>query len=39
MDEQEREQPALLLAAERDRAILARHLERPEDPVLDHGFL
>jgi hypothetical protein len=39
VDEQEREQPALLLAAERDGTILANDLERPEDPELDHGFL
>ena len=39
VDEQEREQPALLLAAERDGTTLAHDLERPEDPELDHGFL
>src|SRR5262249_49983499 len=36
VDQQEREQRTLLLAAEQDRAGLVDGFERPEDPELDH---
>jgi hypothetical protein len=37
--EQQREQRALLLAAERDRAVVADDLERAEDPKLEQVLL
>jgi len=38
VDEQERQEAAQLLAAERDRAFLTDDLERAEDAVFGHGF-
>jgi len=34
--EQEREQGALIPAADRDRNAICRHLERPQDPEVEH---
>jgi hypothetical protein len=37
--QEQREQAALLLPAERDRTAVDDDLERSEDAELDHGFL
>ena len=37
--EEERQQRSLLLAAQRNRAVISDDLERTQDPELDHGFL
>jgi tRNA uridine 5-carbamoylmethylation protein Kti12 len=37
--QEERQQRSLLLAAQRNRAVISDDLERTQDPELDHGFL